>query len=566
MERVAVYCGTRNLYQNMLWAANSLLYHSNVEKIYFLIEDDDIGFELPPEIECINVSGQNYFREDGPNYNTRWTYMVLIRAALSKIFPNLDCILSLDVDTIVNQNINEIWEYQDYLIARNKYIAGVEEPLNSTEEYNYINMGVVFFNLKKMREDHIDDKIIEALNTKQYKFNEQDCINEMCRDHILLISSDYNVCGWTKNYHHRKITHYAAIPEWKIIPFWNKYKNIGTKRNIVDKPFGLDILVPSYNNPQGLIETLKSIYYPDLPIDITVIDDCSTNIDKSIFSQFPQVRFLQLEKNSGPGVARQYGINHTSNPYFMCVDCGDKIFSRYSLLEIIETIQNNTVPYIYQWPWINGEWNTITGESNTCTPGYVYSRNFIEAYNITYCKKGSYSNEDVGFNHTCLTIIRDIELNDYSPHKIFMETPVYKMVYDKNSITHKGKNEFNYYKQVDGLVENIIHLVETCKRNNISKDTIASELNSNLARLYYDFLYVLKKRPSAAQKNWDRIRHYYFAVYEEYKDINQDSLNMAMTHYIPMFLKLNPPRINIRRFIKELAENETIPDRYLTFF
>ena len=147
MERVAVYCGTRNLYQNMLWAANSLLYHSNVEKIYFLIEDDDIGFELPPEIECINVSGQNYFREDGPNYNTRWTYMVLIRAALSKIFPNLDCILSLDVDTIVNQNINEIWEYQDYLIARNKYIAGVEEPLNSTEEYNY--------NIPKRRKDKI---------------------------------------------------------------------------------------------------------------------------------------------------------------------------------------------------------------------------------------------------------------------------------------------------------------------------------------------------------------------------------------------------------------------------
>ena len=54
--RAAVYNGTRNLYENMLAAAKSLLVHSNVEKIYFLIEDDIFPYDLPPEIECINVS------------------------------------------------------------------------------------------------------------------------------------------------------------------------------------------------------------------------------------------------------------------------------------------------------------------------------------------------------------------------------------------------------------------------------------------------------------------------------------------------------------------------------
>ena len=53
--RAAVYNGTRNLYENMLAAAKSLLVHSNVEKIYFLIEDDIFPYDLPPEIECINV-------------------------------------------------------------------------------------------------------------------------------------------------------------------------------------------------------------------------------------------------------------------------------------------------------------------------------------------------------------------------------------------------------------------------------------------------------------------------------------------------------------------------------
>ena len=54
--RAAVYCGTRNLYENMFIAAKSLLIHSNVERIYFLIEDDVFPMDLPAEIETINIS------------------------------------------------------------------------------------------------------------------------------------------------------------------------------------------------------------------------------------------------------------------------------------------------------------------------------------------------------------------------------------------------------------------------------------------------------------------------------------------------------------------------------
>ena len=71
----------------MMTAAKSLLMHSNVEMIYFLIEDDEFPYELPNEIKCINVSNQTFFPKDGPNFNNMCTYMVLIRAAYTKIFP-----------------------------------------------------------------------------------------------------------------------------------------------------------------------------------------------------------------------------------------------------------------------------------------------------------------------------------------------------------------------------------------------------------------------------------------------------------------------------------------------
>ena len=54
--RAAAYSGTKNVYEDMLIAAKSLLEHSNVEEIYFLIEDDTFPYDLPPEIKCINIS------------------------------------------------------------------------------------------------------------------------------------------------------------------------------------------------------------------------------------------------------------------------------------------------------------------------------------------------------------------------------------------------------------------------------------------------------------------------------------------------------------------------------
>ena len=187
---VAVYAGTRNIYNKMLTPAKSLLVHSNVDKIYFLIEDDKFPYELPEEIECINVSNQQWFKKDGPNFINPCSYMVLLRAAYTKIFPLLDKVLSIDIDTVVNENISELWDIDltDY------YLAAVEETELTQQEGSYINMGVAMLNLKKLREDKKDDEMIDALNTYWYRYKEQDCFNDILHGKILLLPSDYNAC------------------------------------------------------------------------------------------------------------------------------------------------------------------------------------------------------------------------------------------------------------------------------------------------------------------------------------------------------------------------------------
>lgn len=224
MRKVAVYCGTRNLYKEMLIAAKSLILNSSVEKIYFIIEDETFPFEIPDKrIECINVANQNYFSPDGPNYKQKWTYMVLMRAALSKILPQENIVLSLDVDTIVDKNIDDLWD----LPMQNYYIAAAREIWKSTGSYTYINMGVALLNLAKFRETKLDDEIIYCLNHFHYSANEQDCINDKVQGRILELAPDYNVNDFTdkKQVKEQKIIHFAGIDSWQSQVIVEKYKS-----------------------------------------------------------------------------------------------------------------------------------------------------------------------------------------------------------------------------------------------------------------------------------------------------------------------------------------------------
>ena len=218
--KAAVYCGTRNLYSDMITAAKSLTKNSSVDIIYFLIEDPEFPEELPSHIRCIDVSNQKYFSKSGPNVYKLWTWMVLMRAALPKLFPDLDRILSLDVDTIVDKNIDEFWD----LCPDDYYLAGVEEPLKTKPSATYVNMGSVVFNLKLLRDTGMADKIIRTLNKDQFRFPEQDCINLLCGKKIKSVSSEYNFCNYTGECQNPKIYHFANVRNWQQQEMVRRYK------------------------------------------------------------------------------------------------------------------------------------------------------------------------------------------------------------------------------------------------------------------------------------------------------------------------------------------------------
>ena len=223
-KKVAAYTGTRNLYPMMVPAVKSLLVNSDVDEIWLFIEDDEFPkkYNMPEEIvKTRNVSNQRYFKSDGPNMNSHFTYMAMMRATFSKEFPDLDRILSLDVDTIIANDISEIWDLpiDDY------YLSAAEEPSRTDElDYLYTNIGVCLYNLEKLRDGKADE-VIEALNNKTYKYVEQDAFNELCQNYIYPLSPEYNSTIFTKVVSNPKIAHFAGEKRWNRKVIVQKYND-----------------------------------------------------------------------------------------------------------------------------------------------------------------------------------------------------------------------------------------------------------------------------------------------------------------------------------------------------
>jgi len=461
----------------------------------------------------MNISGQTYFPSDGPNFNNVLTYMVLIRAAYTKLFPHLDRILSIDMDTVVNENVSDLWD----LDLTDYYIAAVEEHDLSLEEGSYFNMGVAMLNLKKIREENKDDEMINALNTYWYRYKEQDCFNEFFRGHALILPSDYNCCWQATPPKHEKITHFAGLYELDKFPHFNFYKNLSLselQRNVQDK-FSLDIIIPTYKNKKGLRKTLNSI--PSCQdVNVIVVDDASGLDYSDILDEYPTLHFYQLSDNQGPGMARQYGLEHSNGMYITFLDTGDYFYSN-GLQTIMDAIRTNTYIKLYTFSYVYDDKNILNDKPDDKTIGSVYKRSFIEMYNIHFSKEGSYANEDYGFSRACKLILDQWERFYFSDARKHIKIPVFYEHIDKNSLTKANNDEFFYTKLSPGIIINGLHAINIAKTAGIKMEYLLEEYNYIMAQEYFFFLCIIQERPELSDDTWQIIYKFYQHHYRTYE-------------------------------------------------
>ena len=133
------------------------------------------------------------------HYNSKAAYYKIL---LPSTLPNVDKIIYIDSDAI---NLEDLSEMYNIKLKKNMYFCWVTDyiyHLNELKNFGffsdkYINSGIMIMNLKALRENSIDKKLIEFVNTHPLAFVDQTAINCVCHNNIQVIPFKYNVFAFS---------------------------------------------------------------------------------------------------------------------------------------------------------------------------------------------------------------------------------------------------------------------------------------------------------------------------------------------------------------------------------
>ena len=111
--------------------------------------------------------------------------------------------------------------------------------------------------------------------------------------------------------------------------------------------FDIDLIIPCYGRSEIIDRGIASIstQWKKEFIHVTLVNDASPNTDCNYqdlvdkFKDSIDIRVINMEKNSGQGLTRQFGIDNTTHDYFMFMDEDDQLGSGVAISQFVETAE-----------------------------------------------------------------------------------------------------------------------------------------------------------------------------------------------------------------------------------
>ena len=108
------------------------------------------------------------------------------------------------------------------------------------------------------------------------------------------------------------------------------------------------VVVPAYNESEGVMAALRSIMeldYPQEKLEIIAVNDGSKDdtwewIQRAVDESGNRIRGINLEKNGGKKAALCYAIRHSKNPVIVTVD-SDSVLEKGSLRSLLAPMKND---------------------------------------------------------------------------------------------------------------------------------------------------------------------------------------------------------------------------------
>lgn len=193
-----LFCGNDKVFDGALTCALSIMKRSelseplrfymltmdvsHIKPEYLPISDDQVDFfnevikKYDPENSVVKFDVTELYNEEfagSPNESAYCSPYTLIRLLADRVDRLPDKILYLDIDVMFNRDINLLYsvdvESVEYAAARDHYGKYLISP-------NYVNAGVMLWNLKMMRETGLLVRARELIRKKKLTFADQSAI------------------------------------------------------------------------------------------------------------------------------------------------------------------------------------------------------------------------------------------------------------------------------------------------------------------------------------------------------------------------------------------------------
>ena len=136
------------------------------------------------------------------NLNMQWNISIssYARLFISSMLPDsIDKALYFDCDTIIVNKLDELWNTD----MESSYVAGISDTVSSAiksavginKDGNYINAGMLLINLKKWRQNNIQDKFIKFIENKNgcVIHHDQGVINGVLYRGLKVLKPNFNL-------------------------------------------------------------------------------------------------------------------------------------------------------------------------------------------------------------------------------------------------------------------------------------------------------------------------------------------------------------------------------------
>ena len=341
----------------------------------------------------------------------------------------------------------------------------------------------------------------------------------------------------------------------------------------------IDILIPAYNVADKVLSRcLSSIACQSIveDVDITIVDDASTEQNyKEVVAQFEmimKIQILRYDTNGGPGVARQYGLDHTCNEFVMFIDADDTLNGTFALKALRNNIQTNNGIYqmcVGVFDEVHElELNANDGpiliphESDMVWMfGKLYRRTFLNNCNIHF-HPTSRANEDNGFNKLCQLVL------DPSTQIKFIPFHVYYWHDSATSITRANNYSYSFGSSERdsfyGYIENMIFAIQEAKTRTPIHNPIIEFTTSCMVNIYVQIMECMIKSPDNAKQNFEWSKRFYNEVYKNSEAlISEEMFSRIYTDIIRNAYSANKfngkiPPYSVQEFLNKLKNGEDI--------